>query len=181
MAVIRPSAEPAPHAAARSALATVEIMAGVTLAHTWAGGELPSLPWLLGVAGLVFVASRQVIGCRVHLRWMLPALGAAQFVLHGFLTASAAGSGHDHMTSDAPMGLSWQMVAAHIASAAITVVVWRVRRRLLSAVLALPLAHRALPTLGHAGVTFGVWSAPRPGLWHLGAPRRGPPALACCV
>jgi len=55
--VIKVSVRPAPHAVPRSALATLEIMAAATVAHTWAGGALPSVPWLLGVTGMVFGAS----------------------------------------------------------------------------------------------------------------------------
>ena len=35
---------PAPYVAARTAAATALVMAGATLAHTWAGGALPGTP-----------------------------------------------------------------------------------------------------------------------------------------
>ena len=68
------SVRPAPHAVPRSALATFEILTAATIAHTWAGGALPSIPWLLGVTGMVFAASLFVIRDLAPLRWMLPGL-----------------------------------------------------------------------------------------------------------
>ena len=69
------SVRPTPHAVPRSAMATFEILTAATVAHTWAGGALPSIPWLLGVTGMVFAASLFVIRDLAPLRWMLPGLG----------------------------------------------------------------------------------------------------------
>jgi hypothetical protein len=144
--VIKVSVRPAPHAVPRSALATLEIMAAATVGHTWAGGALPSVPWLLGVTGMVFGASLLGIRGLAPLRWTVPALGTAQFLLHCLLALMApAGHAHGHQTHTALLELSWQILAAHAASGAITALVWHLRRRLLEAIIDWPLLLGSLP------------------------------------
>lgn len=175
--MIKASARPAPHAVPRSVLAAVEIMSAATVAHGWAGGALPSTAWLLGVSVLVFGASLLVIRGRAPLRWMVPGLTAAQLLLHCLLEALApVDHVHGHVAGATPLGLTWQMLAAHAASAAVTALVWRLRRRLVEAVLRQP----------SEPVPVSVWrSEPRSlgGLWAVTGrawlvcvPRRGPPA-----
>jgi hypothetical protein len=166
----------------RSALATCEIMAAATAAHSWAGGALPSLPWLLGVTGLAFGATVLVIRDRAPLRWMLPALAAAQFLLHGLLAVMApTGHAHGHATGAATLDLSWQMLAAHAASAVVTALVWHLRRRLVEAIMQGPLHAGALVVRRTIVRPLGDLVVPNGRDWLIGAPRRGPPARPCCA
>jgi len=184
------SVRPARWAALRSALATVEIMLGVTLAHTWAGGTLPSLPWLVGLSGLVYAASLAALRGRAELCRLAIGVGLAQFLLHGFL-AWLAPAEHVHAVhavqdptalDPTVLGLTWQMAAAHAASALLTLLVWRLRRRAVEAILA-----RTSPVLvpppdvtTDPGV-FAPHRCPAARVWLLGAPRRGPPLLPRCA
>lgn len=178
--MINVSLRPAPRAVPRSALATCEIMAAATAAHSWAGGALPSVPWLLGVTGLVFGATLLVIRGHARLRWMIPTLGAAQFLLHGLLAAMApTGHAHGHATGATPLDLSWQMVAAHVASGMVTALVWHLRRRLLEAIIQWPLDADTLVVHRKVLRPVGQLSVPNGRVWMLGAPRRGPPRLCC--
>lgn len=175
---------PAPHAVPRSALTTCEIMTGAILAHSWAGGALPALPWLLGVTSLVFGATLLIIRGQASLRWMVPGLGAAQLLLHGLLSDLPTGHahGHGHTSSAAILDLSWQMLAAHAASAVFTAVVWHLRRRLLEAIIHWSQPLRALVAVRHKIVRpIGYPWVPNSRRWLLGAPRRGPPAALRCA
>ena len=167
----------------RSALATFEILTAATIAHTWAGGALPSIPWLLGVTGMVFAASLFVIRDLAPLRWMLPGLGAAQLLLHGLLAVMAppAGHAHGHETHGALLDPSWQMLAAHAASGVITALVWHLRRRVLVAITFWPLLRGALPFRRLGFQPLGSLWVPGRREWLVGAPRRGPPARLRCA
>lgn len=172
---------PARGASARSGLATVEIMAGVTLAHTWAGGSLPALPWLVALAALVFLASLRVVTGRAPMGRMVLGLGVAQLVLHLLLAALAPAGGHahgHHAAGAAATGgweLSWQMVAAHAISAVVTAFVWRARRRLMDVVVSWPTLATARPAARRL-LANGGSAAPLQTRWLLLAtPRRGPP------
>lgn len=180
--VSRSSVCQARHAVPRSALATCEIVTAATAAHSWAGGALPSLPWLVGVTGLVFGATVLVIRDRAPLRWVLPALAVAQFMLHGLLAAIApAGHAHGHATGAAILDLSWQMLAAHAASAVVTALVWHLRRRLVEAIMNWPLHSGALVAHREVFRPLGQVVVPTGRVWLVGAPRRGPPAGLCCA
>lgn len=174
---------PAPHAVPRSALATAEIMAAATAVHAWAGGAVPAVPWLVGVTGLVFGASLLVIRDLAPLRWMVPGLAAAQFLLHCLLTvmAPSAGHAHGHETGGALLDLSWQMLAAHAASGAITALVWHLRRKILEAIIHWPLCPRPMPTPRRGLRPLHDPWVPNIRLLLLGAPRRGPPARLRCA
>jgi hypothetical protein len=164
-------------------LATCEIMAAATAAHSWAGGALPSLPWLLGVTCLVFGATVLVIRDQARLRWMIPALGAAQLALHALLAAMAP-PGHTHAHGHAGaaiLDLSWQMLAAHAASAVVTALVWHLRRRLVEAIMQGPLHAGALVVRRTIVRPLGDLVVPNGRDWLIGAPRRGPPARPCCA
>ncbi len=126
----------------RSTWAAVEVWSLTAVAHTIAGGALPSLPWLAGVAVLVVAASALVLRASMSAWVVLPALGASQVGLHLALTwmppatTPPASMSHVHEmgahTSTvglASAGLTWQMLAAHVASALLTAAVWGVRRR----------------------------------------------------
>lgn len=180
--MINVSVRPAPHPVPRSALATCEVMAAATAAHSWAGGALPSFPWLLGFTGLVFGATVLVIRDRAPLRWVLPALAVAQFLLHGLLAAMApTGHAHGSATGTAILDLSWQMVAAHAASGVVTALVWHLRRRLVEAIIHWPLHAGALVVRRAIVRLPGYLLVPNGRVWMLGAPRRGPPAGLRCA
>lgn len=180
--VSRLTLRPAPRAVPRSVLATGEVMVAATAAHSWAGGALPSLPWLLGVTGLVFGATVLVIRDHAPLRWMLPALVVGQFLLHGLLAVMApTGHAHGHATGTATLDISWQMVAAHAASAVVTALVWHLRRRLAEAIVHWPLHPGALVVRWAAVRPVGVVFVPNVRAWLVGAPRRGPPPGFCCA
>ncbi|PVG81904.1 hypothetical protein DDE18_14425 [Nocardioides gansuensis] len=177
---------PRPRAMPRAALATAEIMTGVTLAHTSAGGALPDLPWLVALAGVVFAASVPVVTGRASLPWMLAGVGTAQLGIHVLLTLmdpaqDHAGHVHHANAAGAPLELSWQMAAAHAASALITAAVWRLRRRLAELVLAVPGATLSLPDCARPPGVRRSPQAHAPRLWLAGAPRRGPPAQLRCA
>lgn len=158
-------------------------MIGATAAHSWAGGALPSLPWLLGVTGLVFGATLLIIRGQAPLCWMVPALGAAQLLLHGLLAALApSGHGHGHTSGAAILDLSWQMLVAHAASAVFTALVWHLRRRLLDAIIHWSQRLRAVVAVRPKVVRpLGHPLVPNSRTWLLGAPRRGPPAILRCA
>jgi hypothetical protein len=118
----------------RAAVATLEIMTMLVVAHTWAGGELPTAAWLAVTAGLVFAAGTAVLRGRVPLRVMVPALTVAQLFLHSWMVVLAsAPPTHGH---GAPFELTWQMVLAHAAGALVTAAVWELRARAVDVVLA---------------------------------------------
>ena len=145
---------------------------------------MPSLPWLFGVTGLVFGATLLVISDHAPLRCMIPTLGAAQLLLHGLLAVMApAGQAHahGHATGAATLDLSWQMLAAHAASAAVTAVVWHLRRRLVEAIIQWPLRAGALVVRRTVVRPLGFLVVPNGRTWLVGAPRRGPPARLRCA
>ena len=83
--------------AGRTARASVEVWSLTVVAHTVAGGALPSLPWLVGVAGLVTVSTAWVLRRSVRLAVMLPVLVLCQLGLHAlFATLSPAGAAVGH-------------------------------------------------------------------------------------
>lgn len=160
-------------AQSRSAWAATEIMLGVTLAHSAAGGTLPDVPWLLGLAALVYGATLVVLRGWASPVVMLGLLGAGQAVLHLLLGWLAPA--HQHAThAPDPAALTWQMALAHAASAALTAVVWAVRRQL-GRVVAWSAAGGPLPVWGApADVRGRAWTPAR--VWLGAVALRGPPA-----
>jgi len=118
----------------RAVLATVEIMVAVVAAHTWAGGGPPSVAWTAGAAALVLGAGVVVLRGRVSLPVAVPALVAAQLLLHCWMTVLAAGP-HDHH-GGAPLGLDRPMLVAHVVGGLVTALVWAVRRRAVDVLVA---------------------------------------------
>lgn len=179
---------PAPHAVPRALLATGEIMLAVTVAHTVAGGRLPALAWLLGLAGVVFVASLPAVTGRGRLLPMLAGVGLAQFGLHAAITLLAPAHVHaasstyqTSMSSSHGAGLDAAMVTAHLVGVAATALVWRWRRRLVEAVIAWAEVAPTRPP-GRSAVTGGVQPVPGQARWLVySSPRRGPPAQLGCA
>lgn len=172
----------------RSTWAAVEVWSLTTVAHTVAGGALPSVPWLAGVAVLVVAASALVLCASLSTRVVLPALAASQVGLHLALSwmppASAPPASMTHVhemgvhtatIGPAAAGLTWQMLAAHVASALLTAAVWGLRRRAVETLECLARRVRWCrpPTLVLPVHPARLRAAQR--LWLLGSPRRGPP------
>lgn len=121
-------------ASLRAALATLEIMTVLVVAHTWAGGELPSAGWIAITAVLVFAAGTVALRRRAPLWALVPALTLTQLFLHSWLVvlAPAPHAGHGHGPHP---DFTWQMVLAHVGGALATAVIWELRRRAVEVVL----------------------------------------------
>ena len=172
---------PAPHVAARTAAATALVMAGATLAHTWAGGALPGVPALLALAGVVHGAGALVLRWRVPLLLIAPFMVVAQVGLHlmfGSMGTGSAHAGHAHvaMTSVAEP-LTGQMVLAHLVSTLLAVLVWWLAQRAATLVVhAIDIWSTYVGGRRDAALRFPVAEEKPPALVCLvGAPRRGPP------
>lgn len=174
MARVTTGTRRAPYAGWRALAATVLVMAAAAGAHTWAGGHLPAWPGLVLLGGVLFAASRLVLGGTAPARLLLPAVVAAQALLH---TSFVAASGHgSHVATDAPSPWSGRMLVAHLAVSLLTLLVWRLCQRAALAVvrlLALP-APNAGDGPRRRPVTAAVRSYVAAALL-LAAPRRGPP------
>jgi hypothetical protein len=119
----------------RAALATLEIMTVLVAAHTWAGGQLPSVTWMALAGGLVFAAGTVVLRGRVPIWAMVPALAVTHLLLHCWMVVLAPAS-HGGAHSHGPhLDLTWQMVLAHVVGALATALVWELRRRAVDVVL----------------------------------------------
>ena len=172
------SARPAPpvEGPGRALVATGMVMGGTLAAHGWAGGELPGVGWLIGVAALVYAASRAVFTGHVARGPMFVGLGVAQFALHGLLTA-LAGPSMQHMSGmpdNSVLGLDWRMALAHTVSAALTVLAWWLVAAALGRLRRLPRA-TTHPTASDRPVR--VETPILQAVWLLLAPQRGPPVV----
>ena len=173
----------APYAGWRALAATVMVMSGAVVAHTWAGGHVPAWPGLALLGAVVLGSSRLVLGGLVPRHLLLPAVVAAQACLHTSFVTLSAPSGHDthavQAVADSPSPWSGRMVMAHAAVTLLTLAVWWLCERAADAVvrlLALPRSYvavragrRPAPTTGHSVASAAVL---------LSAPRRGPPVVA---
>ena len=176
---------------ARTLLAALEVWLLTVVAHSLAGGRIPSTTWLLVVGGLVLLATGVVLRRRVSVWVAAAAVGVAQLGLHVGLSVTAPAAsvptgGHGHLGHamatgggpsllDALTGLSTQMVLAHVLSALVTGFVWWLRRRAVASVLRLA---EPLPVVRHPALRLLTPAAPRPHArpWLLGDPGRAPPA-----
>lgn len=167
----------------RAGVATAEIMTGTLLAHAWAGGALPSPTWIGLIAVLVAGGTWAVQRGRVSLAVAVPAVSAVQLLLHCWLMTLAPAepmAGMAHGSGAGAVGhleLTTPMLLAHVASAALTALVWTARRRAVEVLLTWARALRvpvpavrplALPSVPSYVVVEGLLCV---------APRRGPPAL----
>lgn len=149
-------------------------MAAVTGAHVWAGGELPALPWLVAMSGLVYLSGALLMRGSFSLLPAALGVGAAQFGLHHLLTAMSPDTGHAHGTMLGEM--SGQMLFAHAVGAVATWLIWALRRRSLDAILHwAQLLASPLPTAPRALVVEGRRAAPIALRVVRNSPRRGPP------
>ncbi|WP_340539608.1 hypothetical protein [Nocardioides sp. GXZ039] len=162
----------------RAACASLEVTGVLTLGHVWAGGVLPSLPWLAAMAAVVFGAGLLVLRGRIRPLVAVPALVAVQLLLHAWLSAlTMGGAHHEHLGSAHGAALAPAMLAVHVAGGLFTALAWELRARVVDVVvtwtrLTSPpylLARRApAPVFGPT-----AWSRR---FVVSAAPRRGPPA-----
>jgi hypothetical protein len=163
----------------RPARASVEVWGLTVFAHSLAGGALPSLPWLVGVAGIVAAATAWVLRRQANPAVMAPVLVACQLGLH-VLFASLAPAGHGTHHAHGVVDLPPRMLAAHMLCAVLTAVVWWVRRSVVDVVLRLAapltLAERQvrIPDLAQAGIRQRM-------VWLLTDPGRAPPRASALV
>jgi hypothetical protein len=175
---------PRPGLALRALLATVEIMLGTVAAHTAAGGALPSPVWVAAASALVLGGGLVVLRGRAPLWLVVPALAAAQLLLHCWLALTtghdmAAHAGmHTAGAGAAHLELTGPMLLAHLAAALLTAAVWRVRRRAVDVLLAWSDPARVLVPTRRAVGTPSTAGAVLLRALLSAAPRRGPPALS---
>lgn len=156
--------------------ASVEITLAAVVAHAWAEGGLPEVPWLLGLGALTYVVSRHVLRGQVPFVAAVLGMGVAQLGLHVFL---ALMSPHAHGEAGGELGLTWPMLLAHLVSTLVTGLVWEVRRRVVGALLHLTAPVPAVPRLRTSAHRAVVVLTQRCLL--LAAPRRGPPVAPLCA
>ncbi|MCW2812954.1 MAG: hypothetical protein JWN84_409 [Nocardioides sp.] len=165
----------------RAAVATVEVTTVLALGHVWAGGALPSLPWLGVMAAAVFGAGLLVLRGRVRPLVALPVLVAAQLLLHAWLTTITTGGAADHLghaahgpAEQAHTVLDPSMLAVHVAGGLLTALLWELRARAAEVVVTwtrqplppLPAPRRVpAPVVATTALvsTFVVGTAPRRG------------------
>lgn len=173
---------PRPGLRLSAALTAGETTTALAIAHTTAGGELPSAAWLLLIAVTVYGAAILVLRGKAPLRVVIPALVGAQVVLHAWLVALVADHA-DHaehaaqLTAGGALGLSWSMLGAHLLAGAVTAVALVLRRRAVAVLLAWQAQPRPAVPLRSRSVT----EAPRAltaSVLAACTPTRGPPAAA---
>lgn len=168
----------------RAAAATVEVTAVLATGHLWAGGHLPSVPWLAVMAAAVFATGLLVLRGRVRPLVAVPLLVVVQLLLHAWLTAltapvDAAGQMAHGMHAEHHALLDPSMLVVHVGGGLLTAVLWELRARAGEVVVTwtrqppppLP-SLRLVPApvlLTRALVSRDVVAA---------APRRGPPVRA---
>ena len=168
---------------ARPVVATAEIVAMGAVAHSGAGGSLPSADLLLGLT-LVTGATCWALRLRLLRVWVATALATAgQLALHTAASATASTSAvhgeHLHGTAAATGGSGTEMLLAHLVSGLVTVLALvRQEQALLVVADALVPAADAAPThVAPAQPATDHVVRHVPVLAVEVAPRRGPPPL----
>ncbi|MFW6867606.1 cell division protein FtsQ [Nocardioides sp. CPCC 206347] len=172
---------PRTRVAVPATIGSLESVAALALAHMAAGGEVPGALWLTAFGGLVYAASVVVLRRKAGIRVVLPVLVGAQVLGHAWLVALSPGAHATHGHDAGFLGLTPGMLAAHALAAAVTGLMWAVRRRAVVVLLAwsdlgrLPAPVRtAVP--GRQAVTTLVSRR-----FLAIAPTRGPPAGAAAI
>ncbi|TYL52086.1 hypothetical protein FXB39_06725 [Nocardioides sp. BGMRC 2183] len=179
MLTIRREPRDVPRVAA--ALATVETVAALAIAHTAAGGTPPSLALLLIFAVLVYGAGLVVLCRRLPIRYVVPGLILAQVLLHGWLNALAPAEHAAHAAMDsaaAPFGLTWTMLLAHTVAGASAALSWWLRRRSVAVLVRWSQPVAVGPQVRHRARTRGPERPVAELLQVALAPTRGPPGAA---
>jgi hypothetical protein len=169
---------PRSRVAVPAALASLESVTALVLAHLAAGGELPAPWWLALFAALVYGAGGLVLRRRVSIRVMLPLLLAAQLLGHAWLVTLAphAHAGHAHASS-ALLGLTPAMLAAHAVAGVVTGAMWSLRRRAVDVLLQWSEPGLLPAPFLRSGKHDAADDAARTPREHRAlAPTRGPPA-----
>lgn len=157
-------------------LTAAETTTALAIAHTAAGGVLPSGAWLLAIAATAYGASVLVLGERAPVRLMLPVLVGLQVLLHAWLVALTAGTGaHPHGAgADAVLGLTWPMLLAHVAAGLVAASAWVLRRRAVDVLVGW--TDTSTPGVPHrARITVRPSRPAPPGRSVAALPTRGPP------
>lgn len=168
----------------RAAVATVEVTGALAVGHAWAGGSLPSLPWLAVMAAAVFGSGLLVLRGRVRPLLAVPVLVATQLLLHAWLTTlttappgaveqmgAAAHTGHAHSLLDP------SMLVVHVAGGLLTAVLWELRTR--AGEVVVTWTRQPLPPLPALRRAVAPVPAPRALASRFvvaSVPRRGPPS-----
>lgn len=160
-------------------MAAAETTVAFGIAHTAAGGEPPLPGWLLVVAVTAYWAGSLVLRDRTPIRVVLPALVAVQMLLHAWLVtlsghAVTHGGAHD-AGSGVVLGLTWQMLLAHLAAGAVAALAWALRRKAVSVLAACDGAGRATAPEAPYVAPASRPRAVRPVAVLRIAPTRGPP------
>lgn len=174
-AELRVQSRRAPYAAWRALAATVLVMTGAVSAHTWAGGDLPTLPGILVMSAAVFTAGFLVLGRSTRLAAVLPLVAAAQFGLHesfGLVGGHAA-----HQASTTSAGWTWQMVTAHLGVTLLTVVLWWACQRALVTVVSLRARPASYAVALRQPRSSRVRVLASRDAYLMVSPRRGPPVV----
>ncbi len=159
-------------------LTTAESTTALAVAHTAAGGALPTAGWLLAIGATAYGAGLLVLRGRAPVRVVLPAMVGLQVLLHAWLVALSAGTTlHRHDSgSDALLGLSWPMLLAHVGAGLVAAAAWVLRRRAVDVLLGW--ADAASPGIPHrARVRSAVVLPLRSGRDVTAQPQRGPPRV----
>ncbi|QCW49987.1 hypothetical protein FE634_05405 [Nocardioides dongxiaopingii] len=164
----------------RAAVTTVEVTGVLALGHVWAGGTLPSATWLAAMAVVVLGAGLLVLRGRVRPLVALPALVAAQLLLHAWITAltPTATTGGDPLHHHVHAVLDPRMLAVHVAGGLVTAVAWELRTRAVEVVVSW--TRQQLPPLPSLRLVPAPVPAPAALLTRFvvsAAPRRGPPVV----
>lgn len=172
----------APHPGWRALGATALLMPGAVAAHSWAGGQLPSAPSLVGLTALLLVASLLALRWDAETRLLLPAVAAGQGLLHSsFVALDGPGATHAHHAAETAAAHSpWtgRMLVAHLAVSLLTAAVWRLCARAAHVVLrVVRVLMFVRPTDRAAARTAGSRWLPRLASCLDTAPTRGPPAV----
>ncbi|MDZ5622903.1 hypothetical protein SFC88_18835 [Nocardioides sp. HM23] len=157
-------------------LTAVETTVALAIAHTAAGGVLPSAGWLLTIGATAYGAGVLVLSGRVPVRVMLPVLVGLQVLLHAWLVALTEGAGaHSHgSAAEAVLGLTGPMLLAHVAAGLVAAVAWALRRRAVDVLLGW--ADTTAPAIRHRSRVAAGRSRPTPAGRSVSAlPTRGPP------
>jgi hypothetical protein len=158
-------------------LTAAETTAALAIAHTAAGGTLPSAGWLLTIATTAYGASLLVLRDRLPVRVVLPALVGVQVLLHAWLVTLTSGTGaHPHGAGSDLLGLSWPMLLAHVGAGLVAAAAWVLRRRAVEVLLGW--SDTPASVVVDVRRTAARWVAPLLEPVHLAArPTRGPPAV----
>ncbi len=170
---LRVECKRAPYPLGRALTATILVMAGAVLAHTWAGGATPTLPGMALLSTVVFAGGVAVLGRSTSIFVLLPAVALAQVGLHQ--TFGLVGE-HSHQVASVDVtGWTWRMVLAHAGVTLLTALLWWAAQRAAVVIVLLltRTAHRALGPRQPRRATVRVLASREALL--AASPRRGPP------